>query len=195
MLARTGRLPTGRGWLFEPKLDGFRCLVCTHDRFRARSRRRWAMTTLLPELAETLPPNLQLDGELVALDRDGRPDFHRLSARMLHGDRSIAVTYFVFDVLVVEGLPVTSQPYAERRALLEELEIEGPHVRLVATFEDGEALFEAVCDRGLEGVVAKRERDPYRPGERAWVKVKNRATARFAEERDGVGRARGGAVY
>jgi ATP-dependent DNA ligase len=42
--------------------------------------------------------------------------------------------------------------------------------------------------RGLEGVVAKRERDPYRPGERVWVKTKNRATARFAEERDGVGR-------
>src|SRR5512133_1456363 len=114
-------------------LDGFRCLVCTHDRFRARSRRRWAMTTLLPELAETLPPNLQLDGELVALDRDGRPDFHRLSARMLHGDRSIAITYFVFDVLAVEGLPVSSQPYADRRALLEELDVEGPHVRFVAT--------------------------------------------------------------
>jgi hypothetical protein len=44
-----------------------------------------------------------------------------------------------------------------------------------------------VCERGLEGVVAKRLRDPYRPGERVWVKTKNRATARFAEERDGIG--------
>jgi len=51
-------------------------------------------------------------------------------------------------------------------------------VRLVATFEDGAALFAAVSERGLEGVVAKRDRDPYRPGERQWVKVKNRATAR-----------------
>jgi ATP-dependent DNA ligase len=68
--------------------------------------------------------------------------------------------------------------------------LEGPRVRLVATFEDGEALFAAVCERGLEGVVAKRQRDPYRPGERHWVKTKNRATARFAEERDGVGRQR-----
>ena len=56
-------------------------------------------------------------------------------------------------------------------------------------FEDAEGLFAAVCERGLEGVVAKRERDPYRPGERGWVKTKNRATARFAEEREGVGRA------
>jgi bifunctional non-homologous end joining protein LigD len=81
-----------------------------------------------------------------------------------------------------------SSPYRERRALLEALDLEGPRVRLVATFEDGEALFAAVCERGLEGVVAKRDRDPYRPGERQWMKVKNRATARFAEERDGVGR-------
>lgn len=61
-------------------------------------------------------------------------------------------------------------------------------MRLVATFEDGEALCAAVCQRGLEGVVAKRLRDPYRPGERQWVKTKNRTTARFAEERHGVSR-------
>ena len=80
------------------------------------------------------------------------------------------------------------QPYSERRALLDQLELETERVRLVATFEDGEALFSAVCKRGLEGVVAKRDRAPYRPGERVWVKTKNRGTARFAAERDGVGR-------
>ena len=63
-------------------------------------------------------------------------------------------------------------------------------MRLVATFEEGKALFVAVCARGREGVVAKRNRDPYRPGERTWVKTKNPNTARFAEERDGVGRSR-----
>jgi hypothetical protein len=78
---------------------------------------------------------VQLDGELVALDADGRPDFHRLGARMLHGRPGIAVTQFVFDVLAVEGLPVTASPYRERRVLLEELAVEGPRVRLVATFE------------------------------------------------------------
>src|SRR5215210_1859162 len=192
MLARSGPLPRGRGWVFEPKLDGFRCLVCTHGgRFRARSRNGWNMTKLLPELGDALPADVQLDGEIVALDPHGRPDFHRLTSRMLHGRDGIAVTLFVFDVLGVEGLPTTSQPYSERRALLQELDLEGQHVRLVATFEDGETLFAAVCERGLEGVVAKRVRDPYRPGERQWVKRKNRATARFAEERDGVGRHRG----
>jgi bifunctional non-homologous end joining protein LigD len=188
MLARAGPIPRGRSWTFEPKLDGFRCLVCTHAGFRAWSRRGWNMTPLLPELEAALPADVQLDGELVALDTEGRPDFHRLAARMRHGRPGIAVTLFVFDVLAVEGLPVTASPYAERRALLEALDLEGPRVRLVATFEDGAALFAAVCERGLEGVVAKRERDPYRPGERQWVKTKNRATVRFAEERDGVGR-------
>jgi len=107
---------------------------------------------------------------------------------MLRGRGGIAVTFFVFDVLAVEGLPVTSTPYSERRALLEQLDVEGPRVRLVATFEDGEALSAAVCERGLEGVVAKRDHDPYRPRDRQWVKVKNRDTARCAEERDGIGR-------
>jgi bifunctional non-homologous end joining protein LigD len=80
-----GLIPSGRGWRFEPKLDGFRCLVCTHAGFRARLRRGWNMTPLLPELADAVPADVQLDGELVALDADGRPDFHRLGDRMLHG--------------------------------------------------------------------------------------------------------------
>jgi bifunctional non-homologous end joining protein LigD len=126
------------------------------------------MAPLLPELEHALPEDVQVDGELVALDPDGRPDFHRLAARMLHRHPGITIDLFVFDVLAVEGLATTMLPYRERRALLEPLELEGPRVRLVATFEDGEALYAAVCERGLEGVVAKRERDPYVPGERGW---------------------------
>ena len=148
------------------------------------------MTQLLPGFRQSVPAGVQLDGELVALAEDGRPDFHRLSSRMLHGRTVVELTLFVFDVLAVEGLATTMQPYSERRAILEQLDLENERVKLVATFEDGHALFDAVCERGLEGVVAKRERDPYRPGERVWVKTKNRATARFAEERDGVGRGR-----
>jgi bifunctional non-homologous end joining protein LigD len=187
MLAKPGPIPTRRGWLYEPKLDGFRCLVCTHDgRFYARSRQRWDMTPLLPELADAIPPDVQLDGELIAPDADGLPDFHRLCERMLHRDMSIPVTLFVFDVLAVEGLPTTNQPYARRRAVLESLELQGPRVRRVATYEDGEELFDVMCERGLEGVVAKRLRDTYRAGERLWVKTKNKATARFEEELAGA---------
>ncbi len=79
------------------------------------------------------------------------------------------------------------QPYSERRALLEYLELESERVRLAATFENGEALFAAVCERGLEGVVAKRSVTRTGRGS-VWVKTKNRATLRFVEEREGVGR-------
>src|SRR4051812_40877415 len=128
MLARPGPLPRGRGWVFEPKLDGFRCMVCTHSGFRARSRRGWSMTDRLPEFRRTLPEHVQLDGELVASDAAGHPDFHRLTARVLHGDTSIPLTFMVFDLLAVEGLSVMSRPFSDRRALLEALEVEGPHV-------------------------------------------------------------------
>jgi bifunctional non-homologous end joining protein LigD len=94
----------------------------------------------------------------------------------------------VFDVLAGEGLLMTTRPYQQRRELLETLVVEQPTVRLVATFEDGRALFDVMCERDLEGVVAKRLRDRYRPGERGWVKTKNGATTRFAEELAGVAR-------
>jgi len=93
-------------------------MVCTHARFLARSRRGWNMTALLPELADRLPRDVQLDGELVAYSPDGLPDFHRLSARMLHRDMSIPVTYWVFDLLAVDGLDLTSQPYSRAAACL-----------------------------------------------------------------------------
>ena len=80
MLARADSIPSGSGWIFEPKLDGFRCLVCTHQGFRARSRRGWDMSHLLPEFRRILVDGVQLDGELVAVDETGGPDFHRLEA-------------------------------------------------------------------------------------------------------------------
>jgi bifunctional non-homologous end joining protein LigD len=90
---------------------------------------------------------------------------------MLHGDDSIPVTYMAFDVLALDGEPTLRLPYAERRALLEEIMIDGPPsvVEVIGAFEDGSALWDAVVERGLEGVVAKREREPYRPGARLWV--------------------------
>jgi bifunctional non-homologous end joining protein LigD len=69
MLSRPGPLPSGSGWSFELKWDGFRALVSTEDGLRVRSGRGWDMTDAVPELAE-LPPGLVLDGELVAW-RDG----------------------------------------------------------------------------------------------------------------------------
>jgi bifunctional non-homologous end joining protein LigD len=75
-------------------------------------------------------------------------------------------------VLAVAGVSTAAQPHHERRMILDQLEL-GAHVQPVATFEDGQALYAAVCELPLEGVVAKRLDEPYWPDERRWVKVKN----------------------
>src|SRR3954470_12765594 len=161
MLARPGAIPSGAGWRFEPKLDGFRCLVCRHGRFRARSRRGWDMTKLLPQLADAIPRDVQLDGEIVAWDEEGRPDFHRLSARMLHGDSTISVSYVVFDLLALDRAAVTDQPYE-----LQEVPARGAAARAAAGTGGAQlrGRQRPAGDRGLEGAVAKRENDQYRPG-------------------------------
>jgi bifunctional non-homologous end joining protein LigD len=123
-----------------------------------RSRLGWDMTNLLPELA-ALPADVQLDGELIAWGDDNNPDFHRLSRRMLHGDSTIPVTYMAFDVLALDGEPTLRLPYAVRHAQLEEIVLDAPPalVEVVASFEDGLALWDVIVARGMEGVVAKRE--------------------------------------
>jgi bifunctional non-homologous end joining protein LigD len=72
--------------------------------------------------------------------------------------------------------------YADRRSLLHELELEGPSWRTPEAFEDGEALLKATSRHGLEGIVAKKRSEPYRPGERGWIKVKHRHYWRFGQE-------------
>src|SRR5689334_23268216 len=104
MLARSGPLPTRPGWAFEPKLDGFRAIVRSGDAFEVRSRRGWRMTALLPEL-KRIPIDGVFDGELVSLDRDGRPSFERVCRRMLVRDETVPVTLVVFDVLELDGEP------------------------------------------------------------------------------------------
>jgi bifunctional non-homologous end joining protein LigD len=179
MLARSGPLPSG-DYAFELKWDGFRAIVGRNEGFRVRSRRGWDMTTLLPELND-LPVSGIFDGELVAF-ADGVPHFPLVCDRLLHGERRVPLTFVVFDVLELDGEPVMHQPYRERRALLDELALgRGPWF-VADAFGDGAALFAAACAQGLEGVVAKRRREPYRPGERAWIKVKNRAYWRHGEQ-------------
>jgi ATP-dependent DNA ligase len=123
MLARPDSLPRG-DWSFEVKWDGFRAIVATEDGFQVRSRRGWSMADRAPELAD-LPKGLVLDGELVAFALDGRPSFPLLCLRVLHGREAIPVTFMVFDVLRVEGADAMCLPYADRRALLEELDLTG----------------------------------------------------------------------
>ena len=172
MLLRAGPIPSGEGWAFEPKYDGFRAIVSTDGDLRVRSRRGWNMTTHVPELRE-LSAGLVLDGELVAFNESGAPHWPLVCERVLHGNRAIPVTFVAFDVLRVNGHDVCCNPWADRRALLEELWQERTCARLADVFDDGHALFQAVVEHGPEGIVAKRRSGVYRPGHRGWTKIKN----------------------
>jgi bifunctional non-homologous end joining protein LigD len=144
MLARSGPIPTRGDWSYEVKWDGFRAIVSTErEPLRIRSRRGWNMTELVPELS-ALPVAATFDGELVAFGDDGRPDFPLLCERRLARRSSIPITYMVFDLLSIEGNS-TARTGGRPEA-----------------FEDGAALFEAVCERELEGIVAKRRARPGR---------------------------------
>lgn len=141
------------------------------------------MTELIPELS-AIPGYGTFDGELVAFDADGTPDFPMVCERLLNRRHAIQLTYVIFDVLSLDGRSFLGLPYCERRAELEALDLHGPYWHTPETFNDGTALFEAVCERGLEGVVAKRRSGLYRPGERGWVKIKNRGYWRYELERE-----------
>src|SRR5690242_3222217 len=126
MLLRSSPLPPRRGFSFEPKWDGFRALVSTAgDRLVVRSRRRWDMSELVPELAG-LPPGRVYDGELIAFGADGLPSFPRLCERMLAGRGEIPVMFVCFDLLAEDGEPLLGLPYRERRRRLEALDLNGP---------------------------------------------------------------------
>ena len=148
-----------------------------------RSRRGWDMTPLVPELA-SMPLFATLDGELCAFGPDGSPDFPLVCERMLMRRPGITLTYLVFELLSLDGRDLTGAPYSERRAQLEALNLNGVYWQTPETFEDGAALFDAVCAHELEGVVAKRRSGRYRPGERGWVKTKNRSYWRYEMERE-----------
>ena len=113
-----------------------------------------------------------LDGEMLALDEDGRFRFELLQAG------EAPVTYLVFDILDLEGQDVIALPYEDRRRLLDQAVEPGPSWLLSPwQIGGGAALLEASRDQGLEGVMAKRLDSPYLPGRRSptWRKIKNRS--------------------
>jgi bifunctional non-homologous end joining protein LigD len=170
-------------YLFEVKWDGVRALVIrdADGRTRAHDRSLADLTPLLPELAEAerlLPPGTALDGELVATDSEGRPDYHQLRRRLQSGPdlaREIPVSFVAFDLLYLRGKPQLRQPLEKRRARLRR-ELGGEGVLLVPDHiaENGVDLYEACLERGLEGVMAKHRSSTYVPGQRSpfWLKVK-----------------------
>jgi bifunctional non-homologous end joining protein LigD len=188
MLSRPGPLPFGSEWSFELKWDGFRAIVSTEDGLCVRSRRGWNMTTVLPEL-RGLPAGLVLDGELVAW-KGSEPHFPHICRRVLNRDMSVPMTFVIFDLLRCHERDLTRQTYEERRHELVKLGLDGSTWTTCEAFEDGRALYAAVCELGYEGVVAKAEGSLYGPGEPGWVKIKNPGYWRRDAEIEGIQRSR-----
>jgi DNA ligase D-like protein (predicted ligase) len=170
-------------YLFEVKWDGLRCVIFrdADGGIRLQDRGLNDLTAALPEIAAAarrIPLGSVIDGELVATDNDGRPDYPRLRQRLAGGAalrETIPAAYLAFDALYLEGKPLMRQPVLKRRARLARSVEAGGHLFVPDHIaEDGVELFEACLERGLEGVVAKHTLSPYVPGQRSpfWLKVK-----------------------
>jgi bifunctional non-homologous end joining protein LigD len=157
---------------------------------RLQTRNGIDVTSTFPDLG-TLPSQVRgdavLDGEIVALNRLGRPDFGRLQRRLgltRKSDvdpaaRDVPVHYMIFDILESGGKSVTNEPYTDRRALLESTVQSHDRVQVPPAFDgDLQAAVASSQQLGLEGVVAKRRDSTYSLGRRsrAWIKIKNHRT-------------------
>ena len=192
LASKTDRVPTGAQWLHEVKWDGVRVLVDVRDGVvRMTSRNDNDVTPAWPELSA--PPlgdrDLMVDGEVIALNERGVPDFRVLQHRMHVRNakevarlvRSVPATLMVFDLLRLDGEDLTARPLEERRALLEELPFADSKWQVPAAYDDGDMLFDATLQQGLEGVVSKRRGSRYRFDARSedWRKLAHRHRGSF----------------
>jgi bifunctional non-homologous end joining protein LigD len=202
MLLTSGPLPSGEAWTFEVKWDGCRAQLRYDGRsITLRTRKGRECSADFPELAAIAgvlgKRRVTLDGELVCLRNDGQPDFARLRHRLTGSiSRRQPAMLQVFDVLHLDDRSTRPLPYSQRRALLEELALDGPAWRTPASVmvERSEDFAGRVEELGLEGVVAKRVRSTYLSGRRctSWVKYKLRRVERLAVT--GIRRTRDGAL-
>jgi bifunctional non-homologous end joining protein LigD len=186
MLATPGPLPTTGDWGYEFKWDGLRTIAYVdRGELRLLTRTNDDVTTAYPELATlgTLFADRQvvLDGEIVALGRNGLPSFPTLQQRMRtrrpsnHMIRAAPVRFYAFDLLYLDGTDLMPLLYVERRDALQRLELAGDTADTPPywTGDVGAAMITTARELGLEGVVAKRLSSTYQPGRRspAWVKM------------------------
>jgi DNA ligase D-like protein (predicted ligase) len=174
----TSELPTGREWSYELKLDGYRGLaIKTGGRQKLLSRNGKDLSTRFPEITralQSLPDDTMIDGEIVALDAEGRSSFSLLQNS--HG-RDHTIAFYAFDLLLLAGQDVKGLPLEARRQMLRTKllpQLVEP-IRLSEIFDvPADQLIRVIRESGLEGVIAKRRESVYEPGRRsgAWRKMR-----------------------
>ena len=177
-------VPAGNGWMHEIKFDGYRALIAVAgDKVTVWTRNQKDWTEKFGPLVEAiaaldLPPAL-IDGEIVALDKDGNPDFSTLQSVLKRGHGSQGpkdkLAFFAFDLLQMDGEDLTGHSNIERKERLEALlrDTEPPIHVAEHIIGAGEKLYAQMCDAGQEGIIAKRIDAPYRHSRtKSWVKVK-----------------------
>jgi bifunctional non-homologous end joining protein LigD len=176
---------SGSDWLFEIKWDGMRTLARIHNgRSRLWSRSNLEITGEYPEMSGLAnhvdASEAWLDGEIVALDSEGRSDFQRLqlrfgvqnpSAQLLE---STPVVFYVFDIVYFNGYDLHKVPLIERKELLRDVLRDNSKIRYSDhVVQEGEELYQLAVARRLEGLVAKQIASPYHEGRSsAWIKIK-----------------------
>ncbi len=178
------RPPAGEGWIHEIKFDGYRVQMRVAGgevTLKTRKGLDWtAKFAAIAKEAEALPDSI-VDGEIVALDEHGAPDFASLQAALSEEDTD-ALVFFAFDLLFDGGADLREKPLSERKARLAELleasdRGEAALIRYVEHFENGgEAVLRSACRLSLEGIVSKKLSAPYESGRSSsWAKSKCRA--------------------
>jgi bifunctional non-homologous end joining protein LigD len=178
------RPPNGEGWCHEIKFDGYRVQLRVEDgEARLKTRKGLDWTDKFQAIAKegsALPDGL-IDGEIVALDHNGAPDFSALQAALSDG-KTDDLIFYAFDLLFADGMDLRRLPLGERKAQLKELlEARGKGkaklIRYVEHFETGgDAILQSACKLSLEGIVSKKLSAPYRSGRSEnWTKAKCRA--------------------
>jgi bifunctional non-homologous end joining protein LigD len=174
------RPPSGEGWGHEIKFDGYRVqLRVENGKATLKTRKGLDWTDKFKSIAKegSALPDVLIDGEIVALDQDGNPNFSALQAAISDG-RTEKLIFFAFDLLFAEDMDLRRLPLRERKARLKELleEQNGKSIRYVEHFEvDGEAVMESAKKLALEGIVSKKLSAPYHSGRsESWTKAKSR---------------------
>ncbi len=173
------KVPEGPDWVFEMKYDGYRCIAALAGdqvQLSTRTGRDWTeqFAAIVPALENLTKGSALIDGELCAFDKNGRTDFSTLKDHLSNGG---PLTYFVFDLLELDGKDLRDLPLVERKARLEKLLGKVDATSLVQYSAhvqgNGQKVFDAVTREGHEGIIAKEAKATYR-GERtrSWLKIK-----------------------